>query len=209
MTMGEKIKNRRIELGLTVDQVAEKLHINRATVYRYENNSIEEMSISVVKTLAKVLHVTPQYLMGWSDENHTSTLPNGVLPIKRKRFPMVGKVSCGVPIIAEQQFDTFVDGTDINADCCVQAQGDSMINARILDGDTVFIRQQEMVNNGEIAAVVIDDSITLKRVYYYPDKGKMVLQSENPNYEPLVYVGEELNQIHIYGKAVAFQSNIK
>ena len=99
-------------------------------------------------------------------------------------------------------------GTDINADFCLKAKGDSMIGARILDGDIVFIKEAPMVNNGEIAGVIIGDQATLKRVYYYPEKGKLILQAENPKYEPLVYIGEELNEIRILGKAVAFQSDI-
>ena len=84
-----------------------------------------------------------------------------------------------------------------------------MIGARILEGDIVFIRAQSMVDNGEIAAVRIGNEATLKRVYYYPEKGKLVLQAENPKYEPLVYIGEELNEIEILGKAVAFQSDVR
>ena len=100
-------------------------------------------------------------------------------------------------------------GTEINADFCLKCAGDSMIGARILNGDIVFIRRQDMVENGEIAAVVIDDEATLKRVFYEPEKGKMVLQAENPRFQPLVYVGDELNEIRILGKAVAFQSDVK
>lgn len=84
-----------------------------------------------------------------------------------------------------------------------------MINARIHNGDIVFIRKQEMVDNGEIAAVLIDNEVTLKRFYYYPESNKLVLQAENPQFEPLVYVGEELNHVTVLGKAVAFQSDIK
>ena len=83
-----------------------------------------------------------------------------------------------------------------------------MSGARILDGDIVFIKEADVVNNGEIAAVIIDNEATLKRVYYYPEQGKLVLQAENPKYPPLVYVGEELNEIRILGRAVAFQSDI-
>ena len=84
-----------------------------------------------------------------------------------------------------------------------------MINARIQDGDIVFIRKQSTVDNGEIAAVIIDDEATLKRIYYYPDKKKLILQAENPSYEPFVYIGEELNQVRVLGKAIAFQSDIE
>ena len=84
-----------------------------------------------------------------------------------------------------------------------------MMNARILDGDIVFVRKQSAVNNGEIGVVVIENEATLKRIYYYPEQQKLVLQSENPKYEPLVYVGSELEQIYILGKAIAFQSDVR
>ena len=83
-----------------------------------------------------------------------------------------------------------------------------MIGARIFDGDIVFIRAQDMVENGEIAAVVIEDEATLKRVYFYPEKSKLILSPENPKYEPLVFIGEELNAVKILGKAVAYQSRL-
>ena len=84
-----------------------------------------------------------------------------------------------------------------------------MTGARIYDGDIVFIRSQESVDNGEIAAVIIDDEATLKRVYYYPNEEKLILSPENPKYAPLVYVNEELSSIKILGKAVAFQSEVR
>ena len=84
-----------------------------------------------------------------------------------------------------------------------------MIRARIYDGDIVFIRKQSMVDNGEIAAVVIDDEATLKRVNYYPEKNLLILKAENPDYEDLVYTGKQLDHIIILGKAVAFQSDVR
>ena len=95
-----------------------------------------------------------------------------------------------------------------HADFCLKAKGDSMINARIFDGDIVFIKQMPMVENGEIAAVIIDNEATLKRVYYYPEKHKLILNPENPAYEPLVYINEELDTIRILGKAVCFMSSL-
>jgi repressor LexA len=96
----------------------------------------------------------------------------------------------------------------VKADFCLFAKGDSMIGARIYDGDLVFIRKQSMVENGEIGAILIDDSATLKRVYYYPEQNKLILNPENPKYEPLVYIGEELKDIQILGKAVSFIGKI-
>ena len=121
----------------------------------------------------------------------------------------MGEIACGQPILTNEEHETYVEASaDIQADFCLRAKGDSMTGARILDGDIVFIKEQPMVNNGEIAAVIVDNEATLKRVYYYPERQKLVLNPENPKYEPLVYVGEELNTVRILGKAVCFMSNL-
>lgn len=133
----------------------------------------------------------------------------GLMPIKHKKFRMLGEIACGKPIFCNEEYDTFIDASaNIDADFCLKAKGDSMINARIYDGDIVFIKQTPMVNNGEIAAVIVGDEATLKRVYYNEDN-KLVLSAENPQYAPLVYTNEELNNINILGRAVAFMSYVK
>lgn len=134
---------------------------------------------------------------------------DNISPIQTQRLPLLGEIACGKPIFCDENRESYVEvGTNIRADFCLRAKGDSMINARICDGDIVFIRQQPMVENGDIAAVVIDNEATLKRVYFDKENGKLVLQAENPKYSPLVYIGEELNNIHILGKAIAFESDL-
>jgi repressor LexA len=123
---------------------------------------------------------------------------------------VLGDIACGMPIYADEKHESFVSVSDkFDADFCLTARGDSMIGARIYDGDIVFIRSQSTVENGEIAAVILGDEATLKRVYYYPDEEKLILSPENPKYAPLVYIKNELNDIKILGKAVAFQSAIR
>lgn len=211
MKIGRRIKQRRKELNLSADELANKIGKDRATVYRYESDQIENLPIMVIEPLAKALKTTSAYLMGWTDDtNENNQIYKNILPISTHRIPLLGKIACGKPIYADEDRESYVEaGTSIKADFCLQAQGDSMINARIHSGDIVFIRAQEMVDNGEIAAVIIEDEVTLKRVYYYPNKSKLILQAENPAYEPLVYVNEELDTIRILGKAIAFQSDVK
>ena len=67
MEIYERIKQRRKEIGLSAEKVAEKLGISPATMYRYENNEIKKFPIDILKPLADVLHTTPSYLMGWTD----------------------------------------------------------------------------------------------------------------------------------------------
>ena len=204
MTIGEKIKQLRQELQLPVEDVAKRLNKNKATVYRYENNDIENLPVSVLAPLAKILRTTPEYLMGWT-ENRGGI--SGIYPIELKKFPLLGEISCGVPEYANEDRESYIlAGSDIKADFCLIAKGDSMINARIKDGDVVFIRSQPDVENGEIAAVLIEDEATLKRVYKKPNS--VILMAENPAYSPLVYTNEDLDAIRILGKAVAFQSDV-
>ena len=145
------------------------------------------------------------------EREKVSDLPQSpdILPLpKTKRVPLLGTIACGEPILAEENLDGYVAMADeVEADFALRCRGDSMVNARILDGDLVFIRQQPDVENGEIAAVLIGDEATLKRVYKYPEQ--VVLQPENPKYPPLVYSGEQLQDFRILGKAVAFLSKVK
>lgn len=214
MTMGDRIRKARLEKGLSQAELAELLgYKSRSSINKIEVEGRDIPRSSIVK-FAQVLGVTPSYLMGWDNESSEKDPLDALIekydnikPVKLKRFPLLGEIACGEPIFADEDRESCVMADmDINADFCLTAKGDSMINARINDGDIVFIKEMPMVDNGDIAAVIIDDEATLKKVYYYPDKGKLVLYPENPNYEPFIYVGEELNSIRILGKAVYFMS---
>lgn len=214
MDIGNRIKQRREQLGMSAETLGKKIGKAKTTIYRYESGFIESMPSSILEPIANALLTTPAYLMGWTDDVNETGIPFGVCqnisPITTQRIPMLGQIACGEPIFASEDRESYVEaGTNINADFCLQCKGDSMTGARIFDGDIVFIRKQDIVENGQIAAVIIDDAATLKRVFYYPEKGKLVLQAENPQYEPLVYVGDELNDIRILGKAIAFQSDVR
>lgn len=207
MSIGEIISNRRKELGLTLEEVGSFVGVGKSTVQKWESGFISNMKRDKISLLAKVLQISPAELI--DDDTYIDLSKYGITLVKTQRIPLLGDIACGEPIFADEDRESYVEvGTEIRADFCLRAKDDSMINARIYDGDVVFIRQQPMVDNGDIAAVIIDDAATLKRVYYYPEKGKLILNPENPAYEPLVYVGEELNEVRILGKAVAFQSDL-
>lgn len=202
------MKQRRRQIGMSAERVAEILGLSPATIYRYENGDIEKVPGDRLEPIAKALQTTPAYLMGWEDNPGVSPVSN-IIPLpEMRKIPLVGTIACGVPILAEEHIEEYVDvPAHIKADFALRCKGDSMINARIFDGDIVYIRQQEEAQNGEIAAVLIDNEATLKRLKIYEDR--IVLEPENPMYKPLVYWGEEMNSVHILGEAVAFTSNIR
>ena len=211
MGMAERIKERRKAMGYTQTELGEKLGLQASAIAKYENGRVKNMKRSVIANMAKVLECSPAYLMGLEYEDKIISLEN-VYPIELKRFPLVGQIACGKPKYANEDRESYVmAGTDIKADFCLKASGDSMVGARILDGDIVFIRKQDTVENGEIAAVVVNNEseATLKRLFYYQEKGLLILKAENPAFEDLIFQNEELNEVHILGKAVAFQSDVK
>ena len=165
--------------------------------------------------LSKALQVNEAWLMGFDvdpapriEKDALDLVESVVKRIQTKKFPVIGEIACGNPIVAHQEYETYVEGSvSIDADFCLTAKGDSMINARIFDGDVVFFRQQPTVNTGEIAAVIIDNDVTLKRVYLY--NNRIELRPENPTYPVLNYEGEQLDTIRIIGKAIAFQSYVR
>ena len=203
--IANRLKTLRKSKRMTQDELAAALGTSKQTIHRYENGIITNIPPEKVEKLATALGTTPSELMGWD----AGVMPDGAMPISSKKLPILGEIACGNPIFANEEHESYVsaDG-NLNADFCLVAHGDSMIGARIYDGDIIFIRSQVTVNNGEVAAVIINDEATLKRVYYYPEEEKLILSPENPRYAPLVYIGEELSSIKIIGKAVAFQSNV-
>ena len=209
---GEILRNLRKEKGLSQAELATILGVSKSTVGMYEQSKRSPHSDDLLMRIAGFFGVTIDYLKGYSPDSATVDFEKlGLSRVTSKKFPMLGKIACGKPVMCEQDYETQISASsEINADFCLTAQGDSMINARILDGDIVFVREQAMVENGEIAAIIVnDDEVTLKRFYYYPENQRVILQAENPKYQPMVFDGEQLDHIRVLGKAVAFTSAIR
>jgi repressor LexA len=211
--LSEKIKFLRKSKGMSLEQLAELVGTSRQTVHRYENGTITNIPHDKIEALAKALDTTPARLMGWEEEREISSFNDNNIKslksVKTKKLPLLGNVACGEPIFASEEHDYYTTvGAEIGADFCLKAKGDSMINARIFDGDTLFVKKQETVDDGEIAVVLIDDEATVKRVYFDRENGILTLIPENPTYKPMRYMGSRLDNIRILGKVVSGQYKI-
>jgi len=206
MTTGERIKCRRKELSMSAEQLAEKVNLSPATIYRYEKGDIEKVPADILKKVARALNSSPAYLMGWESENKPP-IPAGFQPLpKRDRVPRVGQIACGEPITAEENIDAYDEVPSAwHADFTLLCQGDSM-EPKIKDSDIVAIHSQPMVENGQIAAVLIDGEATLKRVFIFGDH--IELRAENPAFPTIIRIGEAMNDITIEGKAVGLCRNL-
>lgn len=211
MNLGEKIKLHRKSLNLTQTELGEKLGVKTNAVSKWECGRVEEIPTSKIKAMAALFGVPTSYLI--DDEPSAFHMPPNLFPMpKTRKVPRLGAIACGKPILAEENIEMYDDIPEyISCDFTLVCKGNSMINARIFDGDIVCIRQQPEVENGEIAAVMIDGEYdgeaTLKRVKSYDDH--IILEPENPEHRPFVFWGEEMGRVHILGKATHFVSVVR
>lgn len=178
---------------------------------QYVNGKVEPGQ-DKLSILGMALNVNEAWLMGYdvniARDTPTSASPNIIPMPEMRKIPLLGTIACGAPVLADEHIDGEVDiPVNIHADFALRCKGDSMINARIFDGDIVYIRQQDTVENGEIAAVLIESEATLKRVKRLPDR--IILEPENPMYKPFIFWNEDMNTVRILGKAVAFTSSVR
>lgn len=188
-----KLKELRKQRGLSQADLAAELEMSKSTISMYENGQ-RKPKYETIEMFADFFNVDIAKLL-----DTRRSRPNYV--------PIIGAIACGSPILAVENIEEYVPlPKDVIADFCLRCAGDSMINARINDGDLVYIRQQPDVDDGQIAAVLIGEETTLKRVYKRQDT--LILRPANPLYEDMIFVGPELNDIEILGRAVAFTGYI-
>lgn len=207
----ERLRQLRTARDLSQMEFAKQIGISKSSVNMYERGE-REPGLETLEQIADYFNVDMDYLLGKADivsKTSWSLIPGGIIPLPvMDKVPLIGAIACGAPILAEEHIEDYVDiPRHIRADFALTCKGDSMINARIFDGDIVYIRQQDAVDNGEIAAVLIDGEATLKRVRLFEDH--ISLEPENPQYRPIVLWGDEMNTVRILGKAVAFTSAIR
>ena len=209
MTFGERLINTRKEAGYnTRKEFAEKLEIPETTLRNYENNK-REPGHKFLKEVSSILNVSIDYLLCQTNDKTIQSEKIISHSIKTKAIPIVGTVACGNPIYADENIQEYitVNASD-NVDFALYAEGDSMNNCKIDDGDTIYIRKQNVVDDGDIALVLVDDTATIKRFYDYPDKVILKPDSRNPHHKDLEYDKSE-HTIVIQGKVIFIKTFVR
>lgn len=193
-----------MEKDISYGELSEKTGIPKSALQRYATGQTEKIPIDRLQIIASALGSTPEYLMGWETVN--SAFSENFLPIPRmKQWKVIGGAACGSPIHREIDDETVLAPADIDADRVFRCVGDSMIGAHIFDGDLVFVKTGEYVEDGRIGVVRIGDEYSLKRIYRGEEY--LELRSENPAYPPIIIRGDQENA-EIVGKAVQFLSRV-
>ena len=205
MGMAEIIKERRLAMGYTQEELAKKLGLQKSAIAKYENGRVENIKRSIIGEMAKVLECSPAYLMGWD---------NNIVPISRGSkekkkgvtINVLGRVAAGIPIEA---VENIIDTEEISEEMAatgeffgLQIHGDSM-EPRICEGDVVIVRQQDDAESGEIVIATVNGTdATCKRLRKYRDGIELI--SINPSYEPMFFSAEDIasKPVRIIGKVV-------
>lgn len=194
--------------GMTQAELSRRTELDKSSISRYLKNEYKGNQDAVYK-ISQALNVSEAWLMGYDVPMEPQgqsapakpTIPPGFLPMpEMAQVPLVGRIACGTPITAEQNVEQIVSiPAAWRATFTLMCKGDSMA-PRIQDGDLVAVRSQPEVENGEIAAVRIGEEATLKHVYVYPNY--IELRPENPEYNSIIKIGPEMEDVHIEGRVV-------
>lgn len=203
MQLKEILGKLKTENGLTTELLSQRSGVPRGTLNKLLNGETRNPTGETLRKLADALNCPVELF--WAQG---AGVRNGedLLRIRRRALPMLGEIAAGVPIYVEEEPEIVFCDDSLRCDFALRVRGDSMTGARIHDGDIVFIRSQEDVDDGDIAAVILNDEATLKRVYHIP--GGLQLLPMNPCYAPMVFTRENCDSIRILGKAVGFQSRL-
>ena len=215
MNLRDKLTKLKTENGLTTEALSERSGVPKGTINKLLNGETRNPTAQTLRRLAEALGCELEYLCGRPEDipgvvrlGDLASPPHPDLtPVRRRKLPLIGTIAAGQPILCQEEIEVTDCVDSIQADFALRVEGDSMIGARILDGDVVFIRRQDDVDDGQIAAVIIDDRATLKRLYHIPNGVQLL--SENPKYPPMIFTYPEHDCIRILGRAVSFTSAVR
>ncbi len=202
VVFGKRLRSLMQEFGDTIYTVSDYLQMKPSTISRY-TNGLYVPKAPTMDALAKRYGVSSAWLMGESSQKYAQSFN-----VEMRTVPILGVVAAGLPIWAEDNFEgyTAIDAAE-NIDFVLRVKGDSMINARIYDGDFVYVRKQPDVENGEVAVVLIDNEATVKRVFKYPNM--LILRPENPAYSEMIYRKNDAKDIRILGKVLYVKGAVR
>ena len=189
-----------------------KTGISKSALQRYASGTTKKIPIDAIEKIAPALYVSPAYIMGWEDS------PNEIVPppAQTKQVPLLGRVAAGIPIGAHENIEDWLTvGEREKVDFALTVQGDSMTAVGIYPGDTIYVRQQPTVNNGEIAVVMVEDGFpdsaeaTVKRFYQYGKNISLRSESHNPANKDIEIVLGMGTNVTILGKVIFLKANIE
>lgn len=212
MKLGDKLKAIRTENNMSMEELKNilnykyDLNISKSMISRWENNKSEPFN-TYLSAYAREFNLDMNDLLDIEDKNDLSNIPGIKIIKKFVTVPLLGEIACGEPIFCNQNYDNLfqIDEDLAQPDFSLTARGDSMIDVGIHDGDIVFFRNTPVVENGKIAAVIIDNTTTLKR--FFKNDNEIILQPENKSYSPIIIREDDGQEVRVLGEMVGMYVN--
>ncbi|MGI6751118.1 MAG: transcriptional repressor LexA [Anaerovoracaceae bacterium] len=181
---GNTLRFLRLDRQMTQDELSSKLGISKSTISMYENGR-REPDFEILEAIADFFNVDMNRLLGKITIHPLSPIHY------KKQIPILGRISAGMPLLAVEHIEGYEDVDDENIDYGLIVKGNSMINARICEGDVVYVVQDTEIRNGDIVIALINgEDATIKRFYKYNDM--VVLKPENPTMKEQHYKPDEV-----------------
>lgn len=198
MSIGTRMKERRLQLNKTLEEVGSAVGVSKATIQRYEKGAITNIPSDKIEKIAKALSTTPAFLMGWEDKSNR---------LKGVRIPILGRVVAGIPLEAITDIEGYEEITPKMASLgeyfALKIKGHSM-EPKLMEGDIVIVRKQEDVDSGDTAIVLVNgDEATVKQIKK-TETGIMLIGFNVDVYQPHFYSNEQIEAlpVRIIGKVV-------
>lgn len=209
MTVGERIKRRRKQLKMSADKLAEIMGKNRATIYRYESDEIENMPYDVVPALAKALNVSPGYIMGWEDEDE---------PIMSKYIYIPSPIAAGAPFDVEaitmNNFETITIPDEImgkwagSPDITIMKINGESMNQVIPNGSLIGVVKCEFdkLKNNDIVLFSDENDYSIKRFFNDKQSQRFIFRPDSTDSRFVDYIVsyENAQNLKLYGKVVMY-----
>ena len=204
-TLGDRIAKALDMCGWNQSQLADAFGVSKGTITRYIDGTIKRFEVKDLEQIAGILGVQPEWLIGWSDEPK----PAMDLTVPTHWIQVLGRIAAGVPLLAAINIEDQILVPDaLDVQFALKVKGDSMTGASIHDGSIVLCREQNVVEDGQIAVCMIDnEDATLKR--FYRHDGIVILRAENPAYRDIVFTAKEAKQLSIIGRAIMVVTMLK
>lgn len=198
MNVGSYIKQLRTERNMTQEELGQKIGVKRAAVQKWECGRVQNLKRETIQKLSEIFNVSPSSFIDGDDK--TLTPYNPIV----HRIPILGYISAGLPLYADEHIIDYTY-TEYNGGAeyfALKVKGDSMSAAQINDGNTIIVRKQEYIENGEIAVVRVgNENATVKRFKQDGNIVQLIPQSFNPQHEIQFYDLKD-TEVVIIGKVV-------
>ena len=204
MSIGTRMKERRLQLNKTLEEVGSVVGVSKATIQRYEKGAITNIPSDKIEKIAKALSTTPAFLMGWEDKSNR---------LKGVRIPILGRVVAGIPLEAITDIEGYEEITPKMASLgeyfALRIKGHSM-EPQILDNDVVICKCQSDVESGDIAIILVNgDEATCKQIKKSPE-GVTLIGFNPVVYPPHFYSNKEIETlpVNVIGKVAELRRSL-